>query len=198
LSVIPARERIYDALRNGKIDGWARPNGSGDIRKIEPIQWAGLRLRSWDGHDIAVPVDSEKNFVVLPNPLAEYVAGTVSENTPPTVWPDPVFLVRQIMNLWPKMGSGSDRSPDYGGASRTTPPRRAEDHNTALRRAAVMDVLAKFGVPGRDLEWGVFCTQVYKLCNTEYPERKFTETTRGFGAKSLQREVRYIRRNRGS
>jgi hypothetical protein len=31
--VILARQKIFDALRSGAIDGWARPNGSGDIAK---------------------------------------------------------------------------------------------------------------------------------------------------------------------
>ena len=65
LFVIPAWNEIYSSLRRGKIDSWARPNGSGDIVKIEPIQWAGLRFRIHNGHDIAVPVDSEQNPFAL-------------------------------------------------------------------------------------------------------------------------------------
>jgi hypothetical protein len=56
LFLIPAQEEIRSSLRRGDIEGWARPNGSGDLLKIESIQWAGLRFRSHDGHDIAVPV----------------------------------------------------------------------------------------------------------------------------------------------
>jgi hypothetical protein len=58
--VIPARLEIIDALRSGAIDGWARPNGSGDIAKIDVIQSAGLRLRALNGHEIALPVDTRE------------------------------------------------------------------------------------------------------------------------------------------
>jgi hypothetical protein len=61
LFLIPAQEEICSSLRRGEVDAWARPNGSGDIVKIAPIQWAGLRFRALEGHDIAVPVDSEEN-----------------------------------------------------------------------------------------------------------------------------------------
>jgi hypothetical protein len=102
LSVIPARQEIFDALRSGKIEGWARPNGSGDIVRIDPIQWAGLRLHPHlNGHDIAVPVDSEGKPLSLPRPLDDYLAGAVSASFTPTVWPDPLFPGEQAMGLWP-------------------------------------------------------------------------------------------------
>jgi hypothetical protein len=100
LFLIPAREEIYSSLRRGDIEGWARPNGSGDIVKIEPIQWAGLRFRAHDGHDIAVPVDSEKDPLPLPRPIADYLSGSVPAANMPTVWPDPLFPAGQAMRLW--------------------------------------------------------------------------------------------------
>ena len=60
LFVIPAQMEIYSSLRRGEIDAWARPNGSGDIVKITPIQWAALRFHAVEGHDTAVPVDASK------------------------------------------------------------------------------------------------------------------------------------------
>ncbi len=111
LFVIPARNEIHSALRRGEIDCWARPNGSGDIVKIEPVQWAGLRFRTHDGHDIAVPVDSEKNPLPLPRPLADYLSGSVPPSSLPTVWPDPLFAAEQAMMLWQPRANAS-ATPD--------------------------------------------------------------------------------------
>jgi hypothetical protein len=100
LFLIPAQEEIYGSLRRGEIDAWARPNGSGDIVKIAPIQWAGLRFRAVEGHDIAVPVDSEINPLPLPRLLAGYLSGSVTATSTPTVWPDPLFPAEQAAKLW--------------------------------------------------------------------------------------------------
>jgi hypothetical protein len=118
--VTPARQEIFDALRSGVIDGWARPNGSGDIVKIDPIQWAGLRFRAVNGHDIALPVDSEGDPLSLLRPLADYLAGTVPGNITPTVWPDPVFLAERAMNRWPANRSIELRGQDLGAVAATT------------------------------------------------------------------------------
>jgi hypothetical protein len=91
---------IYSSLRRGDIDAWARPNGSGDFVKITPMQWAGLRFRAFGGHDIAVPVDSEQNPLLLPRPLADYLSGSVPATETPTVWPDPEFSAKQALELW--------------------------------------------------------------------------------------------------
>jgi hypothetical protein len=121
LVVIPARQEIYDALRSGEIDGWARPNGSGDLTRIEPIQWAGLRFRAVDGHDVALPVDSEGDPLSLSRPLADYLAGTVSASITPTVWPDPVFPAERAMSLWPNDEANPDRRPaNWDGMRATT------------------------------------------------------------------------------
>ena len=69
LVVIPSRKEIIDALRSGKIKGWARSNGSGDIMKIDPVQWAGLRFYALNG-------DSEREPLSLPRPLPDYLSGT--------------------------------------------------------------------------------------------------------------------------
>jgi len=100
LFLIPAQEEIYSSLRRGEIDAWGRPNGSSDIAKIAPIQWAGLRFRALEGHDIAVPVDSEENPLPLPRPLADYLSGSVPATSTPTVWPDPLFPAEQAAKLW--------------------------------------------------------------------------------------------------
>jgi hypothetical protein len=101
LFLTPAQEEIYGSLRRGEIDAWARPNGSGDIVKIAPIQWAGLRWRALEGHDIAVPVDSEENPLPLPRLLADYLSGSVPATSTPTVWPDPLYPAEQAAKLWP-------------------------------------------------------------------------------------------------
>jgi len=101
LFVVPALEAVYSALRRGEIVGWARPNGSGDIAEIEPVQWTGLRFHAFEGHDIAIPVDSEHNLLHLPRPLLDYLSGSVPSTSTPTVWPDPQFPAEQAMRLWP-------------------------------------------------------------------------------------------------
>jgi hypothetical protein len=116
LCVIPAQEEIYSSLRRGELDGWARTNGSGDIVKVEPIQWAGLRFRAHDGHDIAVPVDSEQSPLPLPRSLADSLSGSVPATSMPTVWPDPLFPAEQAMRLWPPRpeAAGAPQSPASG------------------------------------------------------------------------------------
>jgi hypothetical protein len=99
--VLPARDEIYTRLTRGELDGWARPNGSGNIEKIEPIQWVGLRIRAFEGHDIGVPLDNEKNPLPLARSLSEYVSGLVPATETPTVWPDPLFSAAQALLLWP-------------------------------------------------------------------------------------------------
>jgi hypothetical protein len=101
MEIIPAQKEIYDSLRGGALDSWARPNGSGDIVRIRPMDWTGLRFHSREGRDIAIPVDSEYNPLRLPYPLAEYLIGTIPATTTPTVWPDPLFSAEQAVKLWP-------------------------------------------------------------------------------------------------
>jgi hypothetical protein len=158
LFVIPARQKIFDALRSGAIDGWARPNGSGDIARIEPIQWAGLRFRAMGGHDIALPVDSEGDPLDLPRPLAEYLAGTVPASLTPTVWPDPVFPAERAMSVWSKEEANPDRRPDDWGEMGANTPQGAgaEKSDAALRRTAVERALKMLGQPGRDVRWDIF------------------------------------------
>jgi hypothetical protein len=137
---IPAQEEIYSSLRRGEIDAWARPNGSGDIVKIAPIQWAGLRWRALEGHDIAVPVDSEETPLPLPRPLADYLSGSVLATSLPTVWPDPLFPAEQAAKLWlvrvaetlavaPEQASLSPSDfvkPKLAGTAERRPQRRLE------------------------------------------------------------------------
>jgi hypothetical protein len=101
LFVAPALKAVYSALRRGEIVGWARPNGSGDIAEIHPLQWTGLLFHALEGHDIAVPVDSERNLLHLPRPLPDYLSGSVPATSAPTVWPDPQFPAEQALRLWP-------------------------------------------------------------------------------------------------
>jgi hypothetical protein len=105
LVVIPSQKEIFDALRSGKIKSWARSNGSGDIVKIDPVQWAALRFYALNGHDIAIPVDSEREPLSLPRPLSDYLSGTMPASLTPTVWPDPLFSGDRAMRLWPARGS---------------------------------------------------------------------------------------------
>jgi hypothetical protein len=101
MEIIPAQKEIYGSLSGGALDSWARPNGSGDIVRIKPMDWMGLRFHSLDGRNIAIPVDSEYNPLRLPHPLAEYLIGTIPVTTTPTAWPDPLFSEEQAIRLWP-------------------------------------------------------------------------------------------------
>jgi hypothetical protein len=98
--VIAAKAEIYRALRRGELEVRARRNGVGDIEKIPPEQWLSLKLVSWNGHDLAVPIDIEKN-TLHPLPTADYLTGSVPIDTRPLVWPDPLFSARQVVHIWP-------------------------------------------------------------------------------------------------
>jgi hypothetical protein len=140
LFLIPAQEEIYSSLRRGEVDAWARPNGSGDLVKIAPIQWVGLRLRALEGHDIAVPVDNERNPLPLPRPLVDYLSGSIPATSTPTVWPDPLFPAEQAEKAWPvsvaeilgvapeqALPSSSDfDKPKLAGTAQRRPQRRLE------------------------------------------------------------------------
>lgn len=139
LLVVPAHRKIFDALRSGKIEGWARPNGSGDIVRIDPIQWAGLRLQSLSGHDIAVPIGSEGAPLGLARPLADYLSGTVPASFTPTVWPDPLFPGDRAMSLW----SADGGTPEKPGGR---PPSREKPFWPAAH-AAIFEWLEDNGCP---------------------------------------------------
>jgi hypothetical protein len=165
LEIIPAQEKIYGALRRGVLDGWARPNGSGDYVKVEPIQWVGLRFRACDGHDFAVPVDSNQDRLPLPRPLADYLSALVPASDMPMVWVDPVLSGEQAMELWPAASIENPRTlanapgPKGGGrgaksvawevaeeilADTSRRPMRGHGRLTALARA-VQPLLEKRG-----------------------------------------------------
>lgn len=131
--VIPAIDTIYEALRRGDLDAFARPNGSGDIARIEPIQWAGLRIHCLDGHDIAVPVDSERNPLPLLRPLADYLSGLVPPTSLPTVWPDPIFAAEQAMRL---------RSPATNASVTPAPPQAPQPRGGYF--GALEEFIARF------------------------------------------------------
>ena len=99
--IIPARREIYAALRRGSLHAWARANGSGDTVQISPLEWIGLRLRSLDGRDIAIPVDAEHHPLTLPYSHAQYLSGAVPAASTPRAWPDPLFAAEDAMRLWP-------------------------------------------------------------------------------------------------
>jgi hypothetical protein len=140
--IIPAREQIYAALRRGDLDSLARPNGSGDMARIGPIQWAGLRIRSIDGHDVAVPVDSEQNPLPLPLKLADYLSGAAPATSTPTVWPDPLLPAEMVMQLWPPhtIVEASSSPPMSGEVSPTDmddpQPLTLHDSGQLARRAS--------------------------------------------------------------
>jgi hypothetical protein len=98
--VIPAQKEIRDFLRRGNIQCRARRNGSGDIENVGREQWGGLRLCSFEGRDIAVPVNSESDPLPLAGSLADYLSGSVPANGTPAVWVDLEFSAEQVTRLW--------------------------------------------------------------------------------------------------
>src|SRR3984893_1081395 len=132
LEIVPAWRWIYEALRSGTLDSWARPNGSGAPIRIDPIEYERYHFRSLDGHDFVIPVDIY-NEPLCPHPLAEYLTGAIPATTTPTVWPDPLFSAQQAMSLWPPHEPNDTSEPgitghgdapkgaEAGEASRPTP-----------------------------------------------------------------------------
>ena len=106
--VIEAKAEIYRDLRRGKLDTRARRNGTGDIEKITSEQWLSLKLQSWNGHDLAVPIDVEQN-TLHPRPPADYLTGRVPIDTRPVVWPDPHFMAKRFLAF------GKDEPSERGG-----------------------------------------------------------------------------------
>jgi hypothetical protein len=98
--VIPAMKEIREFLRSGDIQCQARRNGSGDIENVGREQWGGLRICSFEGRDIAVPVNSVAGSL-LSRSLSDYLSGGVPANETPTTWVDLVFSAEQAMRLWP-------------------------------------------------------------------------------------------------
>jgi hypothetical protein len=98
--VIPAMKKIRESLRRGDIQCQARRNGSGDIENVGREQWGGLRLCSFEGRDIAVPVNSVADSLLLRS-LHDYLSVGVPANETPTVWVDLVFSAEQAMKRWP-------------------------------------------------------------------------------------------------
>jgi len=130
--VIEAKNEIYQALRRGELEARARRNGAGDVETIAPNQWLSLKLQSWDGHDLAVPISVEKDILNLPRAFEDYVDGKVAADVLPAVWPDPHFIARQVLQIWPcheptQMGAGVEaptRNADKSALSE--PPERPD------------------------------------------------------------------------
>jgi hypothetical protein len=188
--VIPAREWIYEVLRGGKIKSWARPNGSGDIQQIAPFQWAGLRLRSWEGHDIAIPVDSESRPLNLPKPYTDYLSGVVPVSLSPTVWPDPVFSSEQAINFWPRCDApfkSSDTRVDFQDPS---PEEKTQAiKNISPRLVSVVELaISELGWPGRGkVRWKVFSKHVNSVSeNLEKRSYSDRQIRRAFNAIKTQ------------
>lgn len=98
--VIEAKDEIYRVLGRDELGARARRNGTGDMEKIAAEQWLSLKFQSWDGHDLAVPIDIEQN-TLYPRSPADYLTGRVPIDTRAVVWPDPHFKADQVMDCWP-------------------------------------------------------------------------------------------------
>src|SRR5208282_6578345 len=95
------RNEIYRALRQGKLEARARRNGSGDVEAIVPDQWLLLKFHSWNGHDLAAPINIDQDVLDLPWPIEDYLHGRVPADAQPVVWPDPLLAAEQVMQIWP-------------------------------------------------------------------------------------------------
>jgi hypothetical protein len=116
---IAAQEEIYRALRRGDLEARARRNGAGDVETVAPNQWLSLKFQSWNGHDLAVPIDIEQN-TLHPHPEADYLSGRVAIDTRPAAWPDPLFAAYQVMQIWPP------HEPKQAASPVEVPPRTAD------------------------------------------------------------------------
>jgi hypothetical protein len=99
--VIAAMHKIYRALRRGALEARARRNGAGDVETITPNQWLSLKFQSWNGHDLAVPINVEQDLLDLPRAFEDYVGGRVPADFLPAVWPDPHLIANQVLQIWP-------------------------------------------------------------------------------------------------
>jgi hypothetical protein len=117
--VIAVKNEIYRALRRGELGARARRNGIGDMEKIAPEEWLSMKFQSWNGHDLAVPVDVEQN-PLHPRPVPDYLDGRVPICMRPPVWPDPLFSADQVTQIWPSDG------PKQAIPSIEGPPQRAD------------------------------------------------------------------------
>jgi hypothetical protein len=193
LEIIPAQQEVYGALRRGKLDAWARPNGSGDIEKIEPIQWAALRFRTHDGHDIAVPVDSEKRPLPLLRTLAEYLSGEVPATSRPTVWPDPLFPAEQATDIWPAraidQGSRAPRQiePLRGSGATALVPDSGPSRVSAANQIALTDTLSLRSAPE---------PEIHKAITTAYDNAEAT-SAKPPNLREIKSPVQAILLNRG-
>jgi hypothetical protein len=100
-STKPARDcghKIYRALRHGELELRARRNGSGDVETIASNQGLSLKFQSWNGRDLALPINVKKDNLNLPRAFEDYVNGRV----PAHVWPDPHFIAAQVLQIWPR------------------------------------------------------------------------------------------------
>src|SRR5271165_1057122 len=93
---IATQEEIYRALRRGDLEVRARRNGTGDMEKIASEQWLSLKFQSWNGHDLAVPINVEQDVLKLPKAFDDYISGAVPADILPAVWPDPYFAAEQV------------------------------------------------------------------------------------------------------
>jgi hypothetical protein len=121
--VLPAMTSVYAKARIGRIQGFARRNGTGDLEQIPPYQWAGLRFCSFDGRDLAIPVNIDQTPLPLPQPPEDYFAGLVPMEAMPAVWPDPLFRADQVMELWPPVTPNqiSERASERTQTTRNEP-----------------------------------------------------------------------------
>jgi hypothetical protein len=130
--VIAAKDEIYQALRRGELEARARRNGAGDVETIAPNQWLSLKFQSWDGHDLAVPINVEKDILNLPRAFEDYVGGRVAADVLPAVWPDPHFIAKQVLQIWPCLeltqmgGSAAAPTRNADEAALGEPPERPD------------------------------------------------------------------------
>jgi hypothetical protein len=177
--VIAVKDAIYQALRRGTLEACARRNGTGDVEKIASNQWLSLKFQSWNGHDLAVPIDIEADVLDLPRTFENYVGGRVPANIVPTVWPDPLFIEDQVMQLWPSCKSAQmeaaievpTRSGD--GLALSEPP---EGRGRLSDRERRIYEEARRLRPDFDERWGRI-SEVARLIAKGPPEMKF-ETAR--------------------
>jgi hypothetical protein len=147
---IAAKDEIYRALRRGELEARTRRNGAGDVETIAPSQWLSLKFKSWNGHDLAVPINVEQDVLNLPRAFEDYIGGKVPAEMSPAVWPDPVFAAEHVKKMW----SADERNrepadsqprlvPDRSGEQANRPTSGAQTKCESWLRKIGTDELAK-------------------------------------------------------
>jgi hypothetical protein len=132
--VIPCQNEVYTALRLGNLENLVQLNGSGDLVQGNRAGWIQRRLRSYVGHDLAVPINpANLTPAPLAYDLADYLTGNVSPSVMPSVWVDPSFSADQAKRLWPPSAEATSRPSRGSSSGESSPADQSSDPSPETR-----------------------------------------------------------------